>query len=152
MAKCFLTLLNHWKKKNLQYLPVCCKCDSTAWDDLEWCPRLRNTEHTPTQLQPGRCCTVSKLEKNVRDTFHIETSSTNLKTIKLKNNGSTTQFSWRQFLLPSSRSVMSKLRVGRIASNILKSFPKRGMSSRRHDGAWLGHKRYSCCFTGLISP
>lgn len=39
--------------------------------------------------------------------------------------------------LSSNRSVMSRLRVGRMASNILKSFPNRGMSSNRQDGAWL---------------
>lgn len=38
-------------------------------------------------------------------------------------------------LLSSSRSVMSRLSVGKMASNILKSFPNLGMSSRRQEGA-----------------
>lgn len=33
---------------------------------------------------------------------------------------------------------MSRLREGEMASNILKSFPKRGMSSKRQEGAWWG--------------
>lgn len=37
---------------------------------------------------------------------------------------------------------MSRLSVGRMASNILKSFPNRGMSSSRQDGAWVDqHKK-----------
>lgn len=33
---------------------------------------------------------------------------------------------------------MSMLRVGMMASNILKSFPNLGMSNNRQEGAWWG--------------
>ena len=39
-------------------------------------------------------------------------------------------------LLSSSRSVMSRVSEGRMASNILKSFPNLGMSRGRQEGAW----------------
>lgn len=50
------------------------------------------------------------------------------------------------FLLSSSRSVISRLRVGKMASNILKSFPNLGMRSRRQEGAWWGDQFTSYCW------
>lgn len=50
------------------------------------------------------------------------------------------------FLLSSSRSVISRLRVGKMASNILKSFPNLGMRSKRQEGAWREEQFTSLSF------
>lgn len=77
---------------------------------------------------------------------------TNIKKQMIKDTTGKTLKSELLSSLSSNRSVTSRLRVGRMASNILKSFPNRGMSSNRQDGAWLeqGNSAPLCFFFFLI--
>lgn len=45
---------------------------------------------------------------------------------------------------------MSRLRVGKMASNILKSFPNLGMRSKRQEGAWRSD-RYTILSVNVVS-
>ncbi len=95
----------------------------------------RDKNTTETDVSVAR---LNKSEENYN--IHVIKTKSDLDSTKTKHrNKLKSRFFFQNVsLLSSSRSVMSRLSEGKMASNILKSFPNLGMSSKRQEGAWWG--------------